>query len=1342
MSALRMECGPKCHSKQHASQLNAAITKGSLEEIKAYFKTCHAAGKQSDADGNLPLHVAAGCGKLDVVQWLLQDMHADVNAVDRESRWTPLHKALFYGYIDVAALLIQHGANLGIQDNEGLRPFNIQRADERLRTADGSQRASEVYAWGVNHNSTLGLSTEKHSVKPSIVDTFQQQRISIKQVILCKYHTVFLSSCGRVYTCGHGGGGRLGVGDERTYLTPKMVKSSKDHKYRSIAASDNHTVMVTDRGKALTCGSNDHYQLCQSPPPATCLEPTLVSQTVHPVIGCCTGLYHTVLYTPHHVFSAGFNGGQLGPVKGDPYQKQLTLMLDLSIVDQKVRSVRCSDAATVCLSSTGHTYVFHEFQCRKITSDFHFAESIVLTGGNLNLEHLVLPTYSSNTKKTKASLNTNSHLVIVIFRLNPCKVCIWWSYSPTIKYCRFDLSDFDVKDICLSKNNIGIVTNKGEAYVGPWKKSPEPSIEKLAPKETWTPFKSGSQWKVMHYELIHMKRLPYIHRATHLVASHNENNFAVVQTNPFVSLKSFPVPRNPEIMSSFRELAEDCSDLSLIHDLEIKSGCKSWFAHRYIMASNSKYFESLIVSTKPRQPSHDMHMVTIPYVHADLIKQMLQFIYTNTCDLLTPGAQFAWSTDPLMHLNHCRFCKTDHAMLTESDDPVAHLVRVATTFDLHELAQRLDVVYVRHNRVQLKKKRRKPSYIEPTYDLTAFPALSDITLRVSSESKEQFKCHKCILVAQSEYFRSMFSCVWRETSANVLTLSFSADVLRILLQYFYTNSIPTLQDCNLLLELLAKAEEILLFDLKNICESQIINSINMTNILDLLQFAIVYNADNLRKTCLQGICDNITHILELRLFDHVKEEVLSEVTKYYRETAPCMERRLITPYTEGPDKQYLEQLARVTTTTTTTTNTAATTSPATKAKPGQQRRRGRHKSSSFSDSKYLEAGQMLPENNMNNNNNSNVNDNNNNNDDDDDDDGFVICHKGSQKDRAKNANNKSNNNNHNNSAPSGRNLSNNNNNNNNNNKDCDYNHVIRSGGDGGGGGSGGGGSRSSSGGGGNHKVNHKDDAGQKENKPGAANQGAAECASPLRRAPTVPRDKDNPWSLLLSPVVVPGKAQSGATRKTPPPPTPIPHPPVMSLANIMDEQLEQSEQQQLREVKSRCQSLKTVKSGGGGGGGSGGGHDNSKNTFSWGLTSCRNKKLSESSGTMEATSPTSPPPPPPPPPVSPWQVKKDPEKPVASVPLAEIVKDEMEKSENLLRTRNKTLHYIQMEEKAMSELLAYYMSEVSFDETISVEREHVTTEQPMWNVANRKKTFRYSDSLLSSPPLPHTSPLS
>lgn len=41
--------------------------------------------------------------------------------------------------------------------------------------------------------------------------------LSVK-VVLCKFHSVFLSQKGQVYTCGHGQGGRLGHGDEQTYL--------------------------------------------------------------------------------------------------------------------------------------------------------------------------------------------------------------------------------------------------------------------------------------------------------------------------------------------------------------------------------------------------------------------------------------------------------------------------------------------------------------------------------------------------------------------------------------------------------------------------------------------------------------------------------------------------------------------------------------------------------------------------------------------------------------------------------------------------------------------------------------------------------------------------------------------------------------------------------------------------------------------------------------------------------------------------------------------------------------------------------------------------------------------
>lgn len=47
---------------------------------------------------------------------------------------------------------------------------------------------------------------------------FMFNRLFSLQVVLCKFHSVFLSQKGQVFTCGHGQGGRLGHGDEQTYL--------------------------------------------------------------------------------------------------------------------------------------------------------------------------------------------------------------------------------------------------------------------------------------------------------------------------------------------------------------------------------------------------------------------------------------------------------------------------------------------------------------------------------------------------------------------------------------------------------------------------------------------------------------------------------------------------------------------------------------------------------------------------------------------------------------------------------------------------------------------------------------------------------------------------------------------------------------------------------------------------------------------------------------------------------------------------------------------------------------------------------------------------------------------
>ena len=102
-----MECGVKCKSKQHALEINTAITKGTLAEIKAYCRLCYAACQVSDIYGRTTLHLASSCGKCDVIEWLLTDRNADATLKDVESGWTALHRAAFYGQLAAFRLLVQ-----------------------------------------------------------------------------------------------------------------------------------------------------------------------------------------------------------------------------------------------------------------------------------------------------------------------------------------------------------------------------------------------------------------------------------------------------------------------------------------------------------------------------------------------------------------------------------------------------------------------------------------------------------------------------------------------------------------------------------------------------------------------------------------------------------------------------------------------------------------------------------------------------------------------------------------------------------------------------------------------------------------------------------------------------------------------------------------------------------------------------------------------------------------------------------------------------------------------------------------------------------------------------------
>lgn len=111
----------------------------------------------------------------------------------------------------------------------------------------------EVYVWGSNTNNTLGPQ-QARSV-PEIMDIFHKENpnAQVKQICLSRFHCVIVSTDGRVFSCGHGQGGRLGLSTEHSVLIPKAVKFSSSNQSGNIicvkaSIAQDHSVFLTDTG--------------------------------------------------------------------------------------------------------------------------------------------------------------------------------------------------------------------------------------------------------------------------------------------------------------------------------------------------------------------------------------------------------------------------------------------------------------------------------------------------------------------------------------------------------------------------------------------------------------------------------------------------------------------------------------------------------------------------------------------------------------------------------------------------------------------------------------------------------------------------------------------------------------------------------------------------------------------------------------------------------------------------------------------------------------------------------------------------------------------------------------
>lgn len=205
--------------------------------------------------------------------------------------------------------------------------------------------------------------------------------IRIQDVQMSKFHSAILTtdSESNLYICGHGSGGRIGVGDEITRYHFVCVEGGAlaHKKVATVALGQNHTLVLSSKGEIFSWGSNGFGQLGYTLPKAPGKdEPVqlLPRQIFGPlkretVTGISASRLHSVVHTSTSLYTFGKNEGQLGIVDSDARSLEIQdtpRKVAASLFSAQIASVSAIDRATTCLLENYDVWVFANYGYAKL----------------------------------------------------------------------------------------------------------------------------------------------------------------------------------------------------------------------------------------------------------------------------------------------------------------------------------------------------------------------------------------------------------------------------------------------------------------------------------------------------------------------------------------------------------------------------------------------------------------------------------------------------------------------------------------------------------------------------------------------------------------------------------------------------------------------------------------------------------------------------------------------------------------------------------------------------------------------------------------------------------------
>ncbi|XP_049578069.1 secretion-regulating guanine nucleotide exchange factor isoform X2 [Syngnathus scovelli] len=220
-----------------------------------------------------------------------------------------------------------------------------------------------LLAWGANSYGQHGQGHEEDQAVPRLSNKIALHGRTVQAVCGGGGHTVVVTDDGEAFVCGQNHRGQLGLGHTASCSTLQHC-SGLNQRVTNVACGWDFTLLLTDCGKLLACGSNVFGQLGIGQMTSHSAEVVLIEGLKERVVNIAAGLRHALGITDSgcvYQWGTGLHSLAKKALSPDPVPSHLNSKVPSLVpgLDQKIsRVITAGSAHCGCLTGDGDLFLW------------------------------------------------------------------------------------------------------------------------------------------------------------------------------------------------------------------------------------------------------------------------------------------------------------------------------------------------------------------------------------------------------------------------------------------------------------------------------------------------------------------------------------------------------------------------------------------------------------------------------------------------------------------------------------------------------------------------------------------------------------------------------------------------------------------------------------------------------------------------------------------------------------------------------------------------------------------------------------------------------------------------